>query len=64
MLLEGVIQKVQYEDINSVCFSYSRVGHQKEWCPYTVKVDPPSPKPAMAAGLEEGEKTEAGGNIS
>lgn len=64
MLLKGVIQEVQYKGINSLCLSCSQMGHQKEWCPYTVKVDPPSLKPAMVAGLEEGEKTEARGNIS
>ena len=38
ILLEGQIQDIQYEGINSLCFSCGRVGHRRESCPYTVKV--------------------------
>nr|POF20984.1 hypothetical protein CFP56_40005 [Quercus suber] len=32
ILLEGMIQEIQYEGINTLCFSYGRVGHRKEGC--------------------------------
>ena len=38
ILLEGQIQDIQYERINSLCFSCGRVGHRRENCLYTVKV--------------------------
>nr|POE84935.1 uncharacterized protein CFP56_64328 [Quercus suber] len=38
ILLKGQIQDIQYEGINSLCFSCGRVGHRRESCPYTVKV--------------------------
>lgn len=40
ILLEGVIQEVQYEGINALCFSCACVGHRKEWCSYLVKEAP------------------------
>lgn len=33
----GVEQPVQYEGINSLCFSCGRVGHKVESCSYTAK---------------------------
>lgn len=45
ILLEGVVQEVQYEGINALCFSCGRVGHRKEWCPYSVKETVPIPEP-------------------
>ena len=29
-------QAVAYEGINKLCFSCGRIGHKKEFCPYTV----------------------------
>lgn len=37
ILLEGVVQEVLYEGINTLCFSCGRVGHRQEGCPFTVK---------------------------
>lgn len=28
---------VTYEGIQRLCFSYGRVGHKVEWCPYTIQ---------------------------
>lgn len=42
ILLEGVVQEVLYEGINTFCFSYGRVGHQREGCPFTVNEKTPS----------------------
>ena len=28
---------MQYEGISSVCFSYGRVGHKEESCPYKAR---------------------------
>ena len=39
ILLEGMIQEIQYEGINTLCFSCSRIGHRKEGCPYSVKAN-------------------------
>ena len=36
ILLEGVVQDVLYEGINTLCFSCGRVGHRREACPFTV----------------------------
>lgn len=33
----GIEQMVQYEGINSLCFSCGRVGHRMEGCPYTTR---------------------------
>lgn len=33
----SIEQLVQYEGINSLCFSCSRVGHKMECCPYTTR---------------------------
>ena len=33
----GIEQPVQYEGINSLCFSYGRVGHKGKSCPYMAK---------------------------
>ena len=35
--VDGVRQIVQYEGINSLCFSCGRVGHKTEGCPYKVQ---------------------------
>lgn len=32
-------QKVSYEGIHKKCFSYGRIGHRRESCPYTVKAE-------------------------
>lgn len=45
ILLEGVVQEVQYEGINALCFSCGQVGHRKEWCPYSVKETAPIREP-------------------
>ncbi|XP_065638160.1 uncharacterized protein LOC136071147 [Quercus suber] len=37
ILLEGVVQEIQYEGISSLCFSCGRAGHRQEACPYTVR---------------------------
>lgn len=42
ILLEGVVQEVLYEGINTLCFSCGRVGHQREGCPFTVNEKTPS----------------------
>ena len=36
ILLEGMVQEIQYEGIKSLCFSCGQVGHRKKGCPYTV----------------------------
>lgn len=41
ILLEGVIQEIQYEGINSLCFSCGRVGHWQEGCQSTVQASSP-----------------------
>lgn len=33
----GIEQPVQYEGINSLCFSYGRVGHKVDGCPYMAR---------------------------
>lgn len=34
----GIIrQMVQYEGIQSLCFTYGRVGHKAEGCPYKIQ---------------------------
>lgn len=33
----GIEQIVQYEGINSMCFSCGRVGHKVDGCPYTTR---------------------------
>ena len=35
--LGKLVQNVQYEGINSLCFSYGKIGHKLESCPYTIK---------------------------
>ena len=45
----GLEQPVQYEGINTLCFSCDRLGHKVESCPYRIK----APK-------KVGEKEEAG----
>ena len=37
ILLEGVVQEVLYEGISTLCFSYGRVGHRREYCPFTIQ---------------------------
>lgn len=38
ILLEGFVQDIQYEGVHSLCFSCGRVGHRREGCPHTIKV--------------------------
>ena len=37
-------QPVSYEGVSKLCFSYSRLGHRKETCQYTIKSSPSPPK--------------------
>ena len=55
ILLEGTIQEIQYEGINTLCFSCGRVGHRKEGCPYFVKTNTscPTPEQESTSGEEE-----------
>ncbi|XP_050242300.1 uncharacterized protein LOC126691288 [Quercus robur] len=55
ILLEGMIQEIQYEGINTLCFSCGHVGHQKEGCPYSVKTNAPTPTPEQESTLGEEE---------
>jgi len=32
-----MIQAVQYEGINDICFACERIGHRKEGCPTIIK---------------------------
>nr|XP_023871666.1 uncharacterized protein LOC111984273 [Quercus suber] len=41
ILLEGVVQEIQYEGISSLCFSCGHAGHWQEACPYTVRAISP-----------------------
>ena len=42
ILLEGIVQEVLYEGINTLCFSFGRVGHRKDFCPFTIKEKTPN----------------------
>ena len=46
ILLEGLVQEIQYEGVRSLCFSCGRVGHRKDGCPHTIKA------PSMAGQVE------------
>lgn len=35
--LGKLVQNIQYEGINSLCFSYGKIGHKLKSCPYTIK---------------------------
>ena len=35
-----MVQKVQYEGLNSLCFDCGRMGHRKKSCTYTIKEQP------------------------
>ncbi|XP_050254840.1 uncharacterized protein LOC126700672 [Quercus robur] len=37
ILLEGLVQEIQYEGVRSLCFACGRVGHRKEGCPQMIK---------------------------
>ena len=37
ILLDGLVQEIQYEGVHSLCFSCGRVGHRKDGCPHTIK---------------------------
>ena len=37
ILLEGLVQEIQYEGVRSLCFSCGCVGHRKDGCPHTIK---------------------------
>ena len=50
--VSGIDQPVQYEGISSLYFSYGRVGHKIEGCPYKTRLPK---KPAMAVTGDEGQ---------
>ena len=37
ILLEGLVQEIQYKGVRSLCFSCRHVGHRKDGCPHTIK---------------------------
>ncbi|XP_050254820.1 uncharacterized protein LOC126700653 [Quercus robur] len=49
ILLEGWVQEIQYEGINTLCFSCGRVRHRQEGCPYTVRAEPFIPQTTTEA---------------
>ena len=56
ILLEGVVQEVQYEGINTLCFSCGRVGHRREGCPYIIKGSKHDPATNGEANLSLGKE--------
>ncbi|XP_050249035.1 uncharacterized protein LOC126696317 [Quercus robur] len=55
ILLEGVIQEVQYEGIYSLCFSCGRVGHRQETYLYMVQVSSPKQRQEEEGVQNKGE---------
>ena len=63
ILLEGIVQDVLYEGINTLCFSCGRVGHRREVCPFTVtdlKQAPVVEKPDSPSDLADSSGESAG----
>nr|POF21185.1 uncharacterized protein CFP56_06985 [Quercus suber] len=54
ILLEGVVQEVLYEGINTLCFSCGRVGHRRECCPFTI--NDRTPRPEMKGSGSQADK--------
>nr|POE54643.1 hypothetical protein CFP56_68815 [Quercus suber] len=54
ILLEGVVQEVLYEGINTLCFSCGRVGHRRECCLFTI--NDRTPRPEMKGSGSQADK--------
>lgn len=61
ILLEGVIQEIQYEGINSLCFSYGCIRHRQEGCLYTVQASSLMQRPEEEGMQGEGTCNKASG---
>ncbi|KAF3952429.1 hypothetical protein CMV_022009 [Castanea mollissima] len=50
-------QAVVYEGIQKLCFSYDRIGHRKEACPYTIRKEEPPEVMAERRQVEQVDNT-------
>ena len=59
ILLEGLVQEIQYEGFWCLCFLCGRVGHHRDGCPHTIKAQTPKDhEAAETMNKENGSKSE------
>ncbi|GLT55619.1 hypothetical protein SLA2020_287240 [Shorea laevis] len=48
LIIDGLEQKIAYEGVHSLCFSYGKIGHKKHQCPSGYRLEQPPPSIALS----------------